>query len=174
MNIWFNNIFFLLIRLRFYLSISLICCICPDVFIALIHLFILYVQPPLSLHHHKPNDVFFLLCRITLEIIHHAFIFSDFLMIYQRIRFSFPVPKADYLLLQHKIKYMLTLLSKMYCFIFFYLHNLFFYLIIFNYFIVVQLHLSAFSPHPSIHPSQTHTPPLHPPSPLVLFVCLFV
>ena len=41
-----------------------------------------------------------------------------------------------------------------------------------NYFIVVQSQLSAFSPHYSPpHPSQTHIPPLLPPSPLVLSMC---
>ena len=43
---------------------------------------------------------------------------------------------------------------------------LFIYLLL-NYFIVVQLQLSAFSP----HPSQTHRPPLLPPSRLVLSMC---
>ena len=40
-----------------------------------------------------------------------------------------------------------------------------------NYFIVVQLQLSEFSPHPPPNPSQTHFPPLLPPSPLVLSMC---
>ena len=38
-------------------------------------------------------------------------------------------------------------------------------------FIVIQLQLSAFSPHPSTTPSQTHLPPLPPPSPLILSMC---
>ena len=40
-----------------------------------------------------------------------------------------------------------------------------------KYFIVVQLQLSAFSPHHTLHPSQTHLPLLLPPWPLVLSMC---
>ena len=40
-----------------------------------------------------------------------------------------------------------------------------------NYFIVVQLQLSAFSPQPSPHPSQTNLPLLLPLSPLVFSKC---
>ena len=40
-----------------------------------------------------------------------------------------------------------------------------------KFFIVIQLQLSAFSPHPSTHPSQTHLPPLLPRPPLVLSMC---
>ena len=38
-------------------------------------------------------------------------------------------------------------------------------------FIVIQLQLSAFSPHPSTPPSRTHLPPLPPPSPLIFSMC---
>ena len=47
-------------------------------------------------------------------------------------------------------------------------NNLFYFL---NYFIVVQLQLSAFSPHCTSHPIQTHLLPLLPRSPLVLSMC---
>ena len=49
----------------------------------------------------------------------------------------------------------------------------FFFFQFLNYFIVVQLQLSAFSPHLSTppHPNQTSLPPLLPPSPLVLSMC---
>ena len=40
-----------------------------------------------------------------------------------------------------------------------------------NYFIFVQLQLSALSPHFFPHPSQLHLPPLLPPSPLILSTC---
>ena len=36
------------------------------------------------------------------------------------------------------------------------------------FFIVIQLQLSSFSPHPSTPPSQSHLPPPLPPSPLIL------
>ena len=42
-----------------------------------------------------------------------------------------------------------------------------------KYFIVAQLQSFAFAPHHSPHPSQTHLPPLLPPSPLVLLCVLY-
>ena len=38
-------------------------------------------------------------------------------------------------------------------------------------FIVIQLQLYAFSPHPSTPPQRTHLPPPPPPSPLILSMC---
>ena len=52
------------------------------------------------------------------------------------------------------------------------LRILYIYLFIFNYFIIVQVQLSAFLPTIPPHPRQTHLPPLLPPSPLVLSMCL--
>ena len=52
-------------------------------------------------------------------------------------------------------------------FFLFFLNFIYFYCLFFNYFIVVQLQLSAFLPTPPPHPSQTHLPLPPPLSPFV-------
>ena len=81
-------------------------------------------------------------------------------------RLFFETPTSIYIVISSvcEFQFLHILANTCYCYFLIFFQFL-------NYFIVVQLQLSAFSPHPLPNPSQTPLPPLLPPSPLVLSMC---